>query len=120
MDLRDLRERTRRRNLPREHGAATGDSAHHPVGRSKRVSVLHPPRPIGFSFFEPQRLPDLLDSLRDPEPNAEPILFAILAEYQPSIAGTDEMGLLRHVHLDRSRIAELRQSGFQCLISAHT
>ena len=48
-------------------------------------------------------------------PNDAPILFAFLSEYHPDIPGRDEMGRIRHVHLDQERVAELRRHGLSSL-----
>jgi len=65
----------------------------------------------GFSFLDPAEAAEALAVMPAPEPNAEPILFAILAEFRPDVAGRDEMGRLRHVHLDGDHIAALRREG---------
>lgn len=65
----------------------------------------------GFTFLDPVEAARAIAELPPPESNAGPILFAILSEYRPEVAGRDEMGRLRHVHLDEAHLAQLRKSG---------
>jgi hypothetical protein len=65
----------------------------------------------GFSFLDATEATRVIGTMAAPAPNAEPALFAILSEYRPDVAGRDEMGRLRHVHLDDDQLAELRKSG---------
>ncbi len=65
----------------------------------------------GLRFLDETEAAQTIATMPAPVPDAEPILFAILSEYQPDVAGRDEMGSLRHVHLDGARLAQLRESG---------
>jgi hypothetical protein len=75
------------------------------------LHTLHPIRPkqfpffvlearSGFTFLDPAEAEQAIAHLSAPDPGAEQILFAILSEYVPDVAGRDEMGHLPHVHLD--------------------
>jgi hypothetical protein len=65
----------------------------------------------GFGFLDPLETAQFIAEMPDPKPEAEQILFAILSEYRPEVAGRDEMGRIQHVHLDSDHIAALRRSG---------
>jgi len=70
----------------------------------------------GFSFLDAVEAMHLIRAMPAPAQDAEPILFAIVSEYQPDQPGRDEMGCLRHVHLDAAHLADLRKSGPLALI----
>lgn len=72
---------------------------------------------FGFTFLDPVEAMRVIDTMSVPAENAEPILFAIVSEYQPDLPGRDEMGSIRHVHLDGAHLAELRKSGPLALTS---
>jgi len=65
----------------------------------------------GFTFLDPAEAARFIADAPAAVANAEPILFAIVDEYRPGIAGRDEMGSLRHVHLDERHLADLREFG---------
>lgn len=66
----------------------------------------------GFRFLEAAEATHIIQSMPQPtDPKSEPILFAIVSEYRPDVAGRDEMGTIRHVHLDQEHIVELRRHG---------
>jgi hypothetical protein len=69
----------------------------------------------GFRFFDAIGAGEVLAAMPPPALNGEPILFILLSEYRPDVDGRDEMGGLRHVHLDQERIAELRRVGLRSL-----
>jgi hypothetical protein len=69
----------------------------------------------GFRFLDLAEATELIASMSDPAPDAEPMLFAIVAEYRPDVAGRDEMGRLQHAHLDRECLEQLRTSGIRSL-----
>ncbi|MEO8905147.1 MAG: hypothetical protein ABI627_26805 [Polyangiaceae bacterium] len=69
----------------------------------------------GFRFLDAIGVMDALATMPTPRVDAEPILFAILSEYRPELDGRDEMGRLRHVHLDYDHLADLRRSGLNSL-----
>jgi len=69
----------------------------------------------GFRFLDASGVTRALAAM-PPEPvHGEPILFAILSEYRPDVDGRDEMGRLRHVHLDLEHVADLRRLGLKSL-----
>jgi len=69
----------------------------------------------GFTFLDAIGAADVIAAMPPPAVDGEPILFAVLSEYRPDVAGRDEMGRLRHVHLDNERIAEFRRVGLSSL-----
>jgi hypothetical protein len=69
----------------------------------------------GFTFFDAIGAAHAIAVMPSPSVDGEPILFAILSEYRPDIHGRDEMGRLRHVHLDNEHVAELRRVGLGSL-----
>ena len=69
----------------------------------------------GFRFLDASDATRLVEFMPHAPPNADPILFAILAEFRPNVAGRDEMGCLPHVHLDQEHLAELREHGLRAL-----
>ena len=69
----------------------------------------------GFRFLDAVGVIGALATMPPPPVDGEPILFAILSEYRPAIDGRDEMGRLRHVHLDHDHLADLRRLGLNSL-----
>jgi hypothetical protein len=69
----------------------------------------------GFTFFDAIGAAQAIAVMPPPPVNGESILFALLSEYRPDVDGRDEMGRLRHVHLDNERVAELRRVGLASL-----
>jgi hypothetical protein len=65
----------------------------------------------GFMFLDLIEASRVIARTQAPGPDADAILFAILSEYQPEVPGRDEMGRLRHVHLDEDHLARLRTLG---------
>jgi hypothetical protein len=65
----------------------------------------------GFTFLDLVETEQVIAHMPAPDTDAEQILFAILSEYRPDIAGRDDMGRLRHVHLDQDHITNLRRLG---------
>lgn len=70
---------------------------------------------LGFRFLDTIGVMDALATMPPPLVDGEPILFAVLSEYRPDVHGRDEMGRLRHVHLDHDHVADLRRSGLNSL-----
>jgi hypothetical protein len=70
----------------------------------------------GFRFLDAIGAAHVIAVMPPPSVDGEPILFTILSEYRPDVDGRDEMGRLRHVHLDRERLDELRRVGLNSLI----
>jgi hypothetical protein len=70
----------------------------------------------GFRFLDPTEAARIVQTMAAPAPNREPILFAVLAEYRSDVVGRDEMGRMRHVHLDQERLTELREGGLSSLL----
>lgn len=70
----------------------------------------------GFRFLDAGGAADVIAVMPPPSVDGEPILFAILSEYRPDVDGRDEMGRLRHVHLDLERLDELRRAGLTFLL----
>jgi hypothetical protein len=71
--------------------------------------------PSGFRFLDAVEAAHAIAVMPAPRVNGEPILFAILSEYRPDVEGRDEMGRLRHVHLDHERLTDLRRLGLGSL-----
>lgn len=69
----------------------------------------------GFRFFDAIGAGEAIAALPPPSVDGVPILFTLLCEYHPDVDGRDEMGRLRHIHLDHDRIAELRRVGLRSL-----
>jgi hypothetical protein len=69
----------------------------------------------GFTFLTMEDAVAVVHAMTEPAENADPILFAIVAEYRPLVPGRDEMGRLRHLHLDGRHLEELRASGLESL-----
>ncbi|RYZ08110.1 MAG: hypothetical protein EOO73_08585 [Myxococcales bacterium] len=70
----------------------------------------------GFRFLDAIGAADVIATMRPPSVDGEPTLFVIFSEYRPEVDGRDEMGRLRHVHLDHDRIAEFRRAGLTSMI----
>jgi hypothetical protein len=68
-----------------------------------------------FRFLDAIGVTNALARMPPPPVDGEPILFAILSEYRPEVDGRDEMGRLRHVHLDHDHLADLRRLGLTSL-----
>jgi hypothetical protein len=69
----------------------------------------------GFRFLDAVEAAHAIAVMPVPAVDGEPILFAILAEFRPDVDGRDEMGRLKHVHLDHERLTDLRRLGLSSL-----
>jgi hypothetical protein len=69
----------------------------------------------GFRFLDAVGAAHAIAVMPAPPVDGEPILFAILSEFRPDVDGRDEMGRLRHVHLDHERLTDLRRLGLSSL-----
>ena len=65
----------------------------------------------GLRFLDAVEAAHAIDVMPAPPVDGEPILFAILTEFRPDVDGRDEMGRLRHVHLDHEHLIDLRRLG---------
>lgn len=65
----------------------------------------------GFTFLDRLGAAHAIAVMPAPPIDGEPILFAITSEFRPKVEGRDEMGRLKHVHLDLEHLTDLRRLG---------